>query len=197
MGATSKVTAAGSTRQAAAILATIAGVRRLAGLEHADDRVGRLAKPDHVVDRLGAGRGPHRAGTHREELAVLQRPAGVLAGQAGLHRMIGDDLDQRGCPAADLARHDRHLRQVAQADPSQLDPRDQAAACLDPAVDVAPAPFDRMHGDPAVPRRGPGVASTTHRARRFNDIVMLLIPSRTECLPTSPSTHRRKFYITA
>ena len=61
--------------------------------------------------------------------------------------MIGDDLHQRDRSTADLARHDRHLRQVAQADPRQLDPRKQAAPGLDPAIDVPAAPFDRMDGD--------------------------------------------------
>ena len=149
MGATSRVTFGGFDPARRRDLGHNRRRGRLARLEHADDRVGRLAVPDHVVDGLGAGRRPHRAGTHREELSVLQGPAGVLAGQAGMHRMIGDDLNHRGCPASDLARHDRHLRQVAQADPSQLDPRDQAPSCLDPAVDVSAAPFDRVHGDSA------------------------------------------------
>ena len=121
MGATSKVTAPGSTRQAAAILATIAGVGGLPRLEHAHDGLGRLAKPDHVIDRLGAGRGPHRPGAHGEELAVLECPARILTGQAGKHGVIGDNLNQRRRLAGNVARHERDLRHVAQADARQLE----------------------------------------------------------------------------
>ena len=41
-----------------------------------------FAMADHVVDRLGPRRGPHRARAHGEVLPLLDGPAGVLAGQA-------------------------------------------------------------------------------------------------------------------
>ena len=107
MGATSNVTVAGIDPASRRDLGHDRRRRRLTRLEHPDDRIGRLAKADHVVNGLGPGRGPHRPGTHREELAILQGPARVLAGQARKHGVIGEDLNQRGRPAADLARHDR------------------------------------------------------------------------------------------
>lgn len=112
-----------------------------------NDGLGLFTMANHVVDGFAAGRRPHGAGTHREELAVIECPAGVLAGQTGKDRVIGHHLDKRGCAACHLAGHHGHLRQVTQADASQFDPGDQTTACLDSAVDVAAPAVDRMHGD--------------------------------------------------
>ena len=62
--------------------------------------------------------------------------------------MVGDDLNKRNGLFAQLARHDRDLRQAAQADPRQLDARQQPSSGLDAAIDVPAATFDRMHGHP-------------------------------------------------
>ena len=175
VGATSSVTADGLDPAGRGDLGDDRGRRRLARLEHADDHArDRLAIADHVVDRLGAGRGPHRARAHREELPLLDRPAGVLAGQARPDRVVGDDLDHRHRAAVDLAGHDRDLGQVAQADPRQLDAGEQAAPGLDPAVDVPAASFDRVDGDPPDHPGRTTRRSTSEAALALRVIVMLL-----------------------
>ncbi len=66
-----------------------------------------------------------------------------------MHRVIGDDLNHRRRSTSDLTGHDRDLCQIAQANPGQLDPRDQSPACRNAAVDVSTAAVDRVHGDSA------------------------------------------------
>ena len=156
VGAASRVTNEGSTLHSAATAATTAGGRRLAGLEHADDRVFRLAEPDRVVDRLSPPDRAHRTGAHGEVLPLADCPAGVLAGQAGLHRMIGHDLNHRHRPPRDVSRYDRHQGEVTQADQGQLDAQQQPPRRVDPAVDV-PVLLPRSDAGPLfAPAREPG-----------------------------------------
>ena len=88
------------------------------------------------------------------------------------------------------------MRQVSQTNPSQLDARQNAAACLDPAVDVAAAPFDRMNGNP--PFVDVGQERLDHpEARRFNDIVMFSSHhGRNACRQVHRPVEAR-FYLTA
>jgi hypothetical protein len=62
--------------------------------------------------------------------------------------MVGHDLDERDRSATDLSRDERHFGQVAEADPRQMDSRDQAASGLDTAIDGPAASLDRTDGDP-------------------------------------------------
>src|SRR5207248_2860935 len=80
------------------------------------------------------------------------RPAGVLARQARLDRVVGHDLDEREGPTPDVPRYDRDVGEVGGADTGQVDPGLQAAADGDPAVHE-PAPLlDRVGDHLPLPR---------------------------------------------
>ena len=69
------------------------GRRRLAGLEAQDRAVGLLAPGQLLEQILGPGERAPRPAGHREEVVVLELPAGVLRGQAGGGGLIDGDAD--------------------------------------------------------------------------------------------------------
>ena len=77
-------------------------------------------------------------------------------------------------------------REVGHADPRQLDPGEQTASRLDPAIHEPPASLDLVDGDPADPRPVAVSISTIQVVRPFNDIAIIPIIRQAEVNSCSP-----------
>ena len=129
--------------------------RVLAGLQAKDRPVGLLAPGQLLEQILGSRQRASRTAGHREEVLVLELPAGVLRGQARGRGLVGGDADAGPGPVAD---RDRHRVEPAPAPPCTR-PRSPGR----PAVRRAPA---RRSPPAARPSPASGPRSPARRRRR-------------------------------
>ena len=169
--------------------------RGLPGLQ-AQHRLGRLlVHVEVVVELLGPDQRTARPARHREEVVALELPAGVLGGQAGPSRMIGDDR-QPGPPApVERQRRERHPAQAAHADLGEAPPRLEAAGDVAAAVHEPGPVGERRHRDaqqPPRPRRGGRRAGGRGRSVRASRRLSIWIGSRRRVLRRARERRRAR-----
>ena len=149
-------------------------------LQHEDGGVRGLRVADSLVElTLDAGHAAGRSRAHREVPRRVDRPAGILAGHARRHRMIGGDLHGGEPEAAQVDARERHRGQAGQTDLGQ------PPAGLEPAGRRrrrSRAPGRRRASVTATPRSAASAASASasRAARRFRPRSRLTEPSRHE-----------------
>src|SRR5690606_33509299 len=124
------------------------GRRDLVGLEHETGRVRPIAIAEFLEQSLLRRRRAPRTGTEGHEGSLLQAPAGVLAAEAGKHRIAGGD-EERGSPAAEARKGvKRHPAETAEADLRDAPPGLNAATGGDACIDDAGACFGPRYRQP-------------------------------------------------
>ena len=123
-------------------------IGRLARFKHAHHGLDLFPAADSLEDRFLARGRPHRAGAHRKELSLLDRPPRILARKTGLDGMIRAHLHDWARNSVNIARREGDRSQVSHAHPGQIQAGRQAPQCFDPAVDESSSSLDRMDGDP-------------------------------------------------
>ena len=143
--------------------------RVLRGLEAEDRSVGVLAPGQLLEQVFGPGQRTTRAAGHREEILVLELPAGVLRGQAGGGGFIDGDADAGPGPLADGYRQQVEPAQAAHACGREAQAGLESAAGLGAAIHHPRARVQRSDLDPQRrQRRRPG-RPPTRAARSFID----------------------------
>ena len=166
--------------------------------QHAGVRLVAVAEFGEQI--LAAGERARRAGTQREELlaarlflAGREAPAGVLAGEAGQHRLRAAHLQPVG-PALFHARGQAHAAQPAHADLADQHAGGHAAAHVDTRVDQTNPVVQALDRDAERVGRGQqlrkqrrGQAVHTQRARGPRHRVVPGFPGRAHDLSASSS----------
>ena len=140
----------GSSRHRSATWAATASVGRRPPLEHEDGAIGGGLVVADLLEQLALhpGHRPGRPRAHGEVALRIDRPAGVLGGQACRHRMVRRDLNGREADAGQLHRGEGHGGETAQADLGQAPAGLEAALHADPAVEHASAVRQPRGADP-------------------------------------------------
>ena len=114
-------------------------------LQHEHRGVGGLRVADSLVELpLDPGHAAGRSRAHGEVSRRIDGPAGVLAGQARRHRMIGRDRHRREPEAAEVDARERHRGQAGETD--LREPPTRLEAAWPPAT-----PQSRTRAPPSAP----------------------------------------------